>query len=170
VYEFRFGTLAPNNHLHESFHRFHVPHDWVPGTDFYIHVHWSQTTVDTGGAAGVPGVAEWMFDITYADGHGTAGGAADPFVAPVTFTVTQQGSTTQYGHMIAEVQISNNGGTGGKFDTNTIQVDGLFLVRLYRDPGSANDTLNQDTFAHFVDMHYLSWNVGTLNKAPNFYV
>lgn len=174
LYAYRFGTVAPNNHLHEAFIEYHVPHDWVPGTagagyKAYIHVHWSQTTVDTGGTAGVPGVAKWYFDISYADGHGTAGGAADPFIAPVTFSVTQQGSTTQYGHMIAEVEFANDGGTGGALDYNTIQVDGLFLVRIYRDPADGADTLNQDTFVHFVDIHYQSTGIGTKNKAPNFY-
>jgi hypothetical protein len=169
IYAYRFGTIAPDNHLHEAFIEFHIPHDYVPGSDLYIHTHWSQTTVDTGGTAGVPGVAKWYFEISYADGHGTPGGAADPFIAPITVSVTQQGSTTQYGHMIAEVQFTNNGGTGGLIDSNTIQVDGLVLVRVYRDPGDAADTLNQNTFVHFVDIHYQSTNVATKNKAPNFY-
>ncbi len=169
LYTYRFGTIAPNNHLHEAFIEYHIPHDYVPGTDLYLHVHWSQTTVDTGGTAGVPGVAKWYFEVSYADGHGTPGGAADPFVAPITVSVTQQGSTTQYGHMIAEVQFTNNGGTGGLLNSNTIQVDGLVLVRVYRDPGDVADTLNQDTFVHFVDIHYQSNGMATLNKAPNFY-
>jgi hypothetical protein len=169
LYGYRFGTAAPNNHLHEAFIEYHIPHDYVPGSDLYLHVHWSQTTVDTGGTAGVPGVAKWYFEVSYADGHGTPGGAADPFIAPITVSVTQQGSTTQYGHMIAEVQFTNNGGTGGLIDSNTIAVDGLILVRVYRDPGDAADTLNQDTFVHFVDVHYQSTNMATKNKAPNFY-
>lgn len=154
----------------EAWIEFHMPHDWVPGTDLYIHAHWSQIVVDTGGAAGVPGVCEWVFDISYADGHGTAGGAADPFIAPITRTITQQASTTQYGHMIAEVQVSNNGGTGGMLDSATLQVDGLLLVRIHRDSAHVNDTLNQDVYLHFVDIHYQSTNVGTKQKAPNFYV
>ena len=175
IFGWRFGTVAPNNHLHEAFIEYHIPHDWVPGGSggddtCYLHVHWSQTTVDTGGAAGVPGVAKWYFDISYADGHGTPGGAADPFIAPITVSVTQQGSTTRYGHMIAEVAFANDGGTGGLIDYNTIQVDGLILLRIYRDPADPADTLNQDTFVHFVDIHYQSTNMPTKNKAPGFYV
>jgi hypothetical protein len=154
----------------EAWLEFHVPHDWVPGTDFYIHAHWSQTTVDTGGTAGAPGNIKWYFDITYADGHGTPGGAADPFIAPITVSVVQQGSTTQYGHMIAEVQFSNNGGTGGLLNSNTVQVDGVFIVRVYRSSSDAADTLNQDPFMHFCDLHYQSNNLATKNKAPSFYV
>lgn len=153
----------------EAFFVYHIPHDYVPGTDMYIHTHWSQIVVDTGGAAGVPGSVEWKFDISYADGHGTAGGAADPFIAPITVTVVQQGSTTQYGHMIAEGQFTNAGGTGGLIDSNTIRVDGLVLVRLYRVKANAADTLNQAPFVHTVDIHYQSNNSATNNKSPDFY-
>lgn len=164
IYAYTFDTATA-----EAFFTFHVPHDYVPGTDMHVHMHWSQIVVDSGGAAGVPGNIEWSFDITYADGHGTAGGAADPFVAPITVTVVQQASTTQYGHMIAEVQFSNNGGTGGLLDSNTFRVDGLVLVRAYRTKGNAADTLNQAPFGHTCDIHYQSNNSATKNKSPDFY-
>lgn len=164
IYAYTFDTATA-----EAFFTFHVPHDYVPGSDMFIHMHWSQNVVDTGGAAGVPGVVEWKFDISYADGHGTAGGAADPFIAPITVTVTQQASTTQYGHMIAEVQFTNNGGTGGLIDSNTIRVDGLILVRAYRIKGNPADTLNQAPFGHTCDIHYQSTGIGTKNKSPDFY-
>jgi hypothetical protein len=165
VYQYKFAA----GHLHEAWVNYHVPHDYVPGSDLYIHVHWSENVVDTGGTAGAPGNVKWYFDITYADGHGTAGGAADPFVAPITVSVVQQASTTRYGHMIAEVQFTNNGGTGGLLNSNTIQVDGLFLVRIYRDPADVADTLNQEPFVHMLDLHYQSHNLATKNKSPNFY-
>ena len=146
-----------------------MPHDYVKGSDMFIHVHWSQIVVDTGGVAGVPGVAKWYFDISYADGHGTAGGVADPFVAPIQTFIIQQGSTTQYGHMIAEVQFTNLGGDATHFDRNKLSVDGLILVRMWRDSNDPADTLNQDPYVHFVDLHYQSTNLATKNKAPNFY-
>jgi hypothetical protein len=170
IFQWRFGTNSPNNHLHECFIEFHLPHDYVPGTDIYIHTHWSQNTVDTGGAAGVPGVAKWYFEISYADGYGTAGGTADPFVAAKTIPVTQQGSTTQYGHMIAEVIISGASDTATTFDRTKFKVDGIFLVRIYRDPTDVADTLNQDTFLHFVDMHFQTNGIlGTKDKNSPFY-
>lgn len=171
IYAFRFGTIAPNNHLHEAFIEFHVPHDYVVGTDLYLHAHWSQATVDTGGTAGVPGVVKWYFDVLYAKGHGTAGGAARGAFTPpaVTTSITQQGSTTQYGHMIAEVQLSASSPSASQIDTDNIEVDGLILCRIYRDPTDPADTLNQDTFLHFVDIHYQSTGIGTKQKAPDFY-
>lgn len=165
IYAYTFDTATA-----EAFFVFHIPHDYVPGTDMYIHMHWSQNVVDTGGTAAAPGNVEWNFDITYADGHGTAGGAADPFPAPKTVTVVQQGSTTQYGHMIAEVQFTSNGGSATTIDRNTVVVDGLILVRAYRIKANAADTLNQAPFGHTCDIHYQSNNLATKNKAPNFYV
>lgn len=170
VYAYRFGTTAPDNHLHEAFINYHIPHDYVPGSDLHFHIHWSQIVVDTGGTAGVPGVAKWYADISYSKGHGTAGGAADAFNAPITVSVTQQASTTQYGHMIAEVQFTNAGGTGGLIDSARIEVDGVVMVRLYRDPTDVADTLDQNTFVHYADVHYQSTNMATKQKAPNFYV
>jgi len=170
IYAWRFGTNAPNAHNHEAFIEFHMPHDYVPGTDMFIHTHWSQITVDTGGAAGVPGVACWDFDITYADGYGTAGGAGDPFVAPKTSKILQQGSTTQYGHMIAEVGFTGASDTSTTFDRTVFEVDGLILVRIYRDPTGGDDTLDQDTFLHFVDIHYQTNGLmGTKDKNSPFY-
>jgi hypothetical protein len=170
VYAYRFGTTAPNNHLHEAFIEFHVPHDYAPGTDLYLHAHWSQNVVDTGGPASVPGDAEWFWDVSYAKGHGTAGGSADPFVAPIAPTVVQQGSTTQYGHMIAETQLSDSAPSGVQLDSDDIEVDGLILVRIHRTPGAGNDTLDQDTFLHYCDIHYQSTNLATKGKVPDFYV
>ena len=164
IYAYSFNTATA-----EAFFVYHIPHDYVPGTDMYIHMHWSQNVVDTGGAAGVPGNVEWNFDITYADGHGTPGGAADPFVAPITVTVVQQASTTQYGHMIAEVQFTSDGGSATTIDRNTVRVDGLILCRVYRIKGNAADTLNQAPFGHTADIHYQSNNSATKNKSPDFY-
>jgi len=170
IYQYRFGTTAPNNHLHEIFLDFHMPHDYAPGTDLFIHVHWSQIVVDTGGAAGVPGVAKWYFDMSYSKGHGTPGGAADAFNAPLTTSITQQGSTTQYGHMIAEVAITSTAGDSTHIANTRIAPDGILKIRLYRDPADVADTLDQDTFVHFTDLHYQSTNIATKQKAPDFYV
>jgi len=167
------GTIyaykCSNAIMNETWQDFHIPHDYVPGTDMYIHVHWTQNVVDTGGAAGAPGAIKWYFDLSYADGHGTAGGAADPFIAAITQSVTQQGSTTQYGHMLAEVQFTNAGGDATHIDRAAISVDGIILCRTYRDPADVADTLDQQPFVLFVDIHYQSTNVATKQKSPDFY-
>lgn len=159
-----------NGGMREVWNIFHIPHDYVMGSDVHLHVHWDQAVVDTGGPAGVPGNVKWYFDITYAKGHGTPGGAADPFNAIVTASVVQQGSTTQYGHLIAEVQVSNAGGDASHIDRARLEPDGLMKVRLYRDSGDAADTLNQDPFVGHLDLHFQTTNVGTKQKAPPFWV
>lgn len=72
--------------------------------------------------------------------------------------------------MIAEVAFTNNGGDATHIDRNLIQVDGVIQVRIYRNPADVADTLNQDTFVHYVDIHYQSTNMATKQKAPNFYL
>ena len=154
---------------HEIWGEFPIPHDYVPGTDLYFVVHWAQNVVDTGGTAGVPGVCKWQIDFSYADGFGTAGGGADPFPAAKTLSGTQQGSTTQYGHMVAEVQCTNTGGDATHIDNATVQVGGIILARIYRDPTDVADTLNQSAFMVMTHVHYQSTNIGTKSKSPDFY-
>lgn len=133
---------------------FHLPHDYVPGSDLFIHAHWSLAT------AGITEDVTWGFDISYAKGHQQAA-----FNAPVRVTVTQTSSTTQYYHMIAEVQFTNAGGTGGLLDNSIIEVDGLLLVRAE----VATNTGGTNPFLHCVDIHYQSTNMATKNKAPDFW-
>jgi hypothetical protein len=142
----------------------HIDHDYRPGTDVYLHIHWSQIVVDSGGAAGVPGVVKWYFDVTYAKGH-----QQQAFAAPITTSVTQTASGTQYQHMIAEVQLSAASPSASQLDTDDLEVDGLFMYRCYRDSGDAADTLNQSPFVHFVDIHYQTDRQNSLRRAPPFY-
>jgi len=165
IYGYSFNTA----HLHECFVEFHLPHDYVTGTDIFLHAHWSQNVVDTGGAAGVPGVCVFQWDVTYAKGHGTAGGAADPFIAEVSAENTQQGSTTQYGHLIAELQMSAASPSASQLDSDNLEVDGLILVRMFIDPAHGTYTLDQNPFIHYIDIHYQSTMIATKQKAPPFY-
>ena len=61
--------------------------------------------------------------------------------------------------MIAEVQLSATSPSASQLDSDDIEPDGLILLRVYRDPGDVADTLDQDTFVHFVDLHYLSTSI-----------
>lgn len=137
---------------------FHVLHDYVPSTDLYIHVHWSHTS-----AAVTTGSVTWSFEITYAKGHDQA-----PFPATKTITVTQNGSTTQYQHMIAEVAFTAATADATHFDRDDIEIDGLVLVKTELTANSLNAAT--DPFVHFIDIHYQTTNIGSKNKAPNFYV
>lgn len=151
IYQYQFSQTTTQ----EVFVEFHIPHDYVPGTDVYIHAHWSQATADAGVAV------KWSFDALYSKGHNQ-----QAFPGTVTtVSVTQNSSSTVRQHMIAEVQLSTTGSIGG----NALEVDGIILVRVYRDPGDAADTLTVTPFLHFVDIHYQSTNMATAGKAPDFY-
>lgn len=140
---------------------FHLPHDYVPGSDIHIHAHWSHiATTVTGGSV------TWGFEVTYSKGHNQAA-----FAAPITTTITQNASTTQYQHMIAEVQLSAVLPSAAQIDSDSIEVDGMILVRAYL---SANNLTvsgggTPEPFLHLVDIHYQSTGIGTKNKAPNFW-
>lgn len=141
---------------------FHIPHDYAIGTDIYLHFHWSQilTTV-TGGSV------TWGAEVSYAKGHNQAA-----FIAPITTTVAGNASTTQYQHMITEVQLSAATPSGSQIDSDNLEPDGLLLVRVYL---SANNITVSggpvpEPFLHFADIHYQSTNIATKNKSPTFYV
>lgn len=139
---------------------FHMPHDYVPGSQLFIHIHWSHvSTLVTGGST------TWGFELMYSKGHNQAA-----FAAPITASVNQDASTTQYQHMIAEVACSVTGGSGVALDTDDLEVDGIIQCRVYLD---SNDITSSgavpDPFVHFVDIHYQSTGVPTKNKAPDFW-
>jgi hypothetical protein len=130
---------------------FHVPHDYVPGTDIYLHAHWSN-------AAAVPNTGNivWGFDYSYAKGYNQ-----EVFPAPTTITVTQAGHATRYMHQIAETAAITIAG---------MEVDGLILVRVYRKAADGADTLTDTAFLFTADIHYQSTNIGTKAKnGPAFY-
>ncbi len=140
---------------------FHIPHDHVPGTNIHIHAHWSHAaTTVTGGSV------TFGFECMYAKGHNQA-----VFPAPVTITVAQNASTTQYQHMIAETVASVSGGSGVLLDMDLLEADGLIQCRVYLDAN--NMTVSgggvPEPFIHAVDIHYQSTNVATKNRSPSFY-
>jgi len=141
---------------------YHIPHDYALGTDLFIHYHWSHNfTTVTGGTV------TWSVDSSYAKGHNQAA-----FSAPGTVATSPTASTTQYQHMLSEVQLSAASPTGGQLTTGDIEPDGIILatVSLTANNITVSSGLVPDPFLHFADIHYQSTNVGTKQKAPNFYV
>lgn len=134
---------------------YHVPHDYVPGTDIYFHAHWSNAvaTPNTGNVV-------WGFEYTFAKGfnQGAFSGANPGSI----ITVTQACPSTRYQHMVAETTAVTISG---------MEVDGLILVRAYRDAAAAGDTCTDAVFLHTADIHFQSTGIlTTKNKAPSFYV
>lgn len=136
--------------MQECFVVFHIPHDYVPGTDIYFHAHWSNAA-----AAPNTGNVIWAFEYSFAKGFNQAA-----FPASATVSVTQACPATRYQHNIAETTAVT---------IAALEVDGLILVRGYRDAANVGDTCTDAVFLHTLDVHYQSTNMATKAKAPDFY-
>ncbi len=82
---------------------FHIPHDYVPGTDIYFHIHWSHSgTTITGNA---------VFDIyhDYAKGFNQANYPAEKNIT-ITYNTVDIATTPQYRARIDEVIIKTPSG------------------------------------------------------------
>lgn len=142
---------------------FHVPHDWVLGTDMYLHLHWSHNGTAISGSL----VLDWY--ITTAKGHNQADFGAE---VNKTQTVSTPDIATipRYRHRIDEFQLSASAPGAGQIDTDDIEVDGLILVRLVTTtiPTITGGSVNKP-FIFLADLHYQSTGTGTKQKAPDFY-
>ena len=140
--------------------------DWVPGTDLYIHVHWSHNgTAITGTGTFSSTVAH-----SYAKGYDQASFTAEETLTCADTNVTTA-NTPQYRHKITEIQLSGSGGTGGLLDTEILEIDGLIFVNFTLDtiPTITGGT-TAEPFIHFVDIHYQSTQLATkARNGPAFY-
>jgi len=141
---------------------YHIPHDYALGTDIFIHYHWSHDQTNVTG-----GTITWRVECTYAKGHNQA-----VFPATGTIDLSPTASTTQFQHMLSEVQLSAAAPAGGQLTTGNLEPDGLILahVSLTANNITVSSGVAPDPFLHFADIHYQSTNIGTKQKAPNFYV
>ena len=151
MYGYSFSASA----MKETFHRFHILHDYATGTVLYPHIHWSPNTTSTG-------VVRWGFEYSVAKGHQQ--GAGSTFGATTTVYVEQSVNTSsQYQHFVAEVAI------GDAIPATLVEPDSLILMRIFRDAAHVNDTFPDAVFAWMADIHYQSSRLSTKNKAPNFF-
>jgi len=147
--------------LSNAFCTFHLTHDYVPGSDIFIHVHWSHnSTLVTGGSV------TWGIELSYAKGYGQ-----EAFSTTKTVSVLQAVTSTQYSHLIAETAASVTGGSATQLDTSLIQTDGLILARVFLDSNdmTVSSGLKPDPFVHSVDIHYQSTGLPTRNRNFNFW-
>lgn len=146
----------------EMLARFHMPHDYVPGSDLYIHVHWCHELTTVNG-----GSVTFGFEHMYTKGHDQGS-----WTAPKTVTLAQNASTIQYQHLICETALSTSGGSSTQEATEDLEVDGLILCRFFFDSNdiTVSSGLPPDgVFVHFVDIHYQSTGLPTKNKGPDFW-
>lgn len=142
---------------------FHIPHDYVPGTDLYIHIHWSHNGTAISGSLTV------SLATTYAKGHNQAAFPAEKTVT-ITYATVNIATTPQYQHRIDEVQWSSNGGSASLFDSAKVETDGMILgtMTVTGIPTITGGSTNEP-FIVYIDLHYQSTNIGTKAKAPGFW-
>ena len=142
---------------------YHITHDYVPGTDIFLHVHWGHN-----GALVTGGTCSFTYEMGYAKGHGQGA-----FGANVTGTIVSAvAQTNQFSHELSESQVSISGASGTQIDTDNLEPDGVIKVALTL---SANNLTVSgggvpDPFIHYVDIHFQTTGImGTKDKVPNFY-
>ena len=142
---------------------FHVPHDYVPGSDIFIHIHWGHN------GTAISGDFVVTFAHTYAKGHNQTIFPAEKSVV-MTYSTVDVATTPRWIHRIDEVQLSSSGGSASLMDSALLEPDGVALVNMTITtiPTITGGSPNLP-FIHFADIHYQSTGIGTKQKAPNFY-
>lgn len=144
-----------NSDTLEAFSNFHIPHAYKPGTMMYPHVHFSVTSNNSG-------VVRWGFEWTFARRHDSTGQITFGNTATLykDFTVP---ANSAYTHFVAEVD-----DLAGIPGTN-IEVDGMVLMRIFREAAHVNDTFPDSVWAITADLHIEVDRQATPFRAPNFY-
>ena len=140
----------------KSYHQFHIPHDYAPGTDLYIHTHW----LSTSNSIEPNSTVIWEFASTYAKGY-----EQQVFNTPKLLQVSKVASTTPLIHHISEIKLSVSGGSSTQLDSDQIETDGLIIVRTKLHTNNTPSNL----FMLFCDLHYQSTGIPTKNKNYNFW-
>lgn len=143
---------------------FHLPHDYVMGSDLYFHVHWSHI------GTAISGSLILDYHVTYSKGHNQAN-----FSAPVSPTQTVStpdiATVPQYRHRVDEFQLSASSPSASQLDTDDLEVDGIIVASLIVDtiPTITGGTTNEP-FIHTLDLHYQTTGVrGTKSRSPDFW-
>ncbi len=145
---------------------YHIPHDYVPGSDLYLHVHWGHNGTAISGSLVI------NFYFTYAKGHNQASDGSFAAEKNLTLTVSTPDIATipQYRHRVDEIQLSAASPTANQLDSDIIEVDGLILLHydVTTIPTITGGSTNEPAI-FTVDVHYQSTNLGTKAKAPDFW-
>ena len=138
-----FAGSGANN---QATYRYHIPHDWVIGSDFYMHTHWANNN------ASPTGNVKWKVTWYYARGYELG----DFGTAITTLLPTADVSSNQYDHHITESAAITPAIVGEE-----VEIDGMILACVERD---TTDTNTDDAFLIEFDIHYLSDGNTTVEK------
>jgi hypothetical protein len=143
---------------------FHMPHEWVQGSDIYLHPHWGHN------GTGLSGNWVWTVNLSYAH-RAAAGSSAVPVFAetdsaPISITSPTMTTHPRYCHAVNEILIANKGATGGALlDTNQMATDGIILATFTLTTEPTIGTGH--TYFFTGDLHYQANPFGTSQKDPD---
>jgi hypothetical protein len=143
---------------------YHLPHDLVPNSDLFLHLHWGHN------GTAISGNLVIQVSMTWAKGHNQ-----DIFTVEKVFNLTIPATNLtvapRWGHIVSEVQISAASPTVSQFNSNIFEPDGELVVntKVITNPAITGGSTNTPYWGH-LDLHYQSTGRGTKNKAPNFNV
>jgi|WetSurMetagenome_2_1015567.scaffolds.fasta_scaffold02376_19 hypothetical protein len=143
--------------------RFHIPHDYVPGTDIYLHIHWSHN------GTAISGNFVCTCIYTYAKSHSQATFPAEKTIL-VSVSTPTIAAIPQYEHILSEVQLSAAAPSGSQIDSALLEPDGIILMNLEVTTLPTITGGSNGVFIHYIDLHYQSTQLATKAKAPYFYV
>jgi len=162
----RLYSFAANNVIDQI--PFHLPHDYVPGTDIYFHMHWTHAGTAISGNF----VMNWYF--TYAKGYNQSGQILTAEINNTqTIATANVAAFPQHGHFINELQCSVAGGSGTQLNSSLFEPDGVIIVggvatTIPTITGSPGGSVN-NPFIFYCDLHYQSTGINTKNKNVPFY-
>lgn len=143
---------------------YHIPHDYVPGTDVFIHVHWGHNGTNISGSFVV------KFYATYANRTYPATTFSSEVIATLTVDSLNMTNSPRYCHRVDEIQLSTHNGSATQLNTDLIEVDGLVMIHYVVDtiPSITGSEVSNLPYIQTIDMHIQTNTVGTKNKDPNF--
>lgn len=140
----------------DVFSNFHIPHTWKVGTMLYPHFHFTTTS-------NASGVVRIGFEYTKANRRETG-------VTGYTFGATQTisvdftiASNSADSHFVCEAP--NLGGIDG----TGLDIDGMVLMRIFREGAHANDTFPDSIWGITADLHIEVAQFATPYRAPDFF-
>lgn len=155
----------------EAYISYHIPHDYVLGTDVFLHIHWSQISATATG-----GTIDFKYSAIYAKAHNQVSGAtftSTPITGLFSSVDIDDGGSglSQYQQHLTEVIISGPSATVALFDRDDFEPDGVIELTFEMDTNSLTNSVTVlDPYIHFVDLHYQTTGlIGTKDKAPDFY-
>jgi hypothetical protein len=135
-------SFDPDN-IQECTVVFHMPHDYIPGTDIYPHGHFMSATNGTG-------TLRWGFTLSFAN-------EGDAFTTPGTSYVehTMTAGMKDVHHLVE---------TPTPVSIPTLSYDSIVFMRVWRDATHVNDTYPDPIFLVQVDLYYQSQGFGTVAR------